>query len=587
MIKGTPVSPGVAHGTAYVLACAERTAGPRRTIEAADVQVELARFEASVAVAEKELLALRDTVGEKIGASEAEIFAAQALLATDPTFRRQVSALVSEKRVNVEAALAEVIEKFTRAFDEIPDPYLRERAVDVRDVGRRVLAALIQERTADPLDIPTDAVIVADELLPSVTARLDVGRARAFVTERGGKFSHTSILARSLATPAVVGIPDASTRIKTGDKLIVDGFTGVVFIDPGDSVRREYGRLESEIRSHKEGLRHLIDLPAVTRDGTQVALLANASKFADTEAALLYNAGGIGLYRTEFGFSIRAQLPTEDEQYEFLERAAERFHPRKVVFRLLDIGGDKDLPYFPLPAARNPSLAQRGIRLLLRHPEVLRSQLRAFLRVGAKHPISILMPMVGGLDEVRATRAVIRDVARELRAEGKDFNPDTPLGAMIEVPAAALIAHSLAREVDFFSLGTNDLVQYALAADRENEAIAPYYQPLHPGVLRLITFVVDAAAAAGRPLTICGDMAGEPAYTDLLLGLGLRELSVAPGEMLEVKGRIRDADLGRARDLARAALELGTAGEIEALLQEAGGRDAMMPVPSPASAGEG
>ena len=570
MIKGTPVSSGVAHGTAYVLACAHRMAGPRRTIAADEIAGELERFETARAGAEKDLLALKATVSEKIGASEADIFAAQALLLADPAFRNQVSALVRDKRVNAEAAVAEVIEKFTRAFDEISDPYLRERAVDVRDVGRRVLAALIEERAPETLNIPSGSIVVAEELLPSVTARLEVGRARAFVTERGGKFSHTSILARSLGTPAVVGVTEASTRIKTGDPLIVDGYTGVVFIDPAESVRREYGRLEGEIRAHKQSLRHLIDLPAVTRDGTEIALLANVSKFADAEAALLYNAAGVGLYRTEFGFAIRGHFPTADEQFEFLNRAAERFHPRKLTFRLLDIGGDKDLPYFPLPAAHNPLLAQRGIRLLLEHPEILKTQLRAFLRVSAQHPVQILMPMVGGVEEVRATRAVIREVERELAAEGKAFNPKTPLGAMIEVPAAALIAPALAREVDFFSLGTNDLVQYLLAADRENEGIARYYQPLHPGVLGLISSVVVAAAQSAKPVTICGDVAGDPFYTQLLLGLGLRELSVAPGEMLEVKDRIRNTDLDEARALAREAMALGSATEIEALLA---GRD--------------
>ena len=570
MIKGTPVSSGVAHGTAFVLACAHRTAGPRRTIAAADVEGELERFEAARARAEMDLLALKETVSEKIGASEADIFAAQALLVADPAFRNQVTALVRDKRVNAEAAVAEVVEKFTRAFDEISDAYLRERAADVRDVGRRVLAALIEDLAPETLNIPADSIVVAEELLPSVTARLEVGRARAFITERGGKFSHTSILARSLGMPAVVGIAEASTRIKTGDHLIVDGYTGVVFVDPAESVQREYGRLEREIRDHKQSLRHLVDLPAVTRDGTEISLVANVSKFADAEAALLYNAGGVGLYRTEFGFAIRGHLPSEEEQFEFLNRAAERFHPRKLTFRLLDIGGDKDLPYFPLPAAHNPLLAQRGIRLLLEHPQILKTQLRAFLRISAQHPVQILIPMVGGIEEVRATRAVIREVERELTAEGKPFNPKTPLGAMIEVPAAALIATALAREVDFFSLGTNDLVQYLLAADRENEGIARYYQPLHPGVLGLIASVVAAAAASARPVTICGDVAGDPFYTQLLLGLGLRELSVAPGEMLEVKDRIRNTDLAEARELARAALALGSASEIEAMLE---GRD--------------
>jgi phosphotransferase system enzyme I (PtsI) len=566
MYRGTPVSSGIAHGTAFVLACAQRAAAPRRTIRPAEIDGEVARFEAAVAAAEKELAALKKAVSEKIGSSEADIFVAQALVLGDAAFRNQVLGLVRDKQVNVEAAIAEVIERFTRTFDEIPDPYLRERAADIRDVGRRVLAALIEEQAPEKLDVPMGSIVVADELLPSITARLELGAARAFVTERGGKFSHTSILARSMGMPAVAGIAQAPLKIKTGDRLIVDGVSGVVFVNPAESVQREYDRLENEIRAHRDEQRYLLDLPAVTRDGGAIALYANVSKLADTEAALMVKAEGIGLYRTEFGFSIRNAFPTEDDQYGVFKRAAERFHPRKVVFRLLDIGGDKSLPYFPLPASRNPSLAQRGIRLLLKHPEVLKGQLRAFLRVGADHPVSILMPVVGGIEEVRETRAVLKEVQRELAAEGKPFNPAMPLGAMIEVPSAALVARSLAREVDFFSLGTNDLVQYTLAADREDEAIAPYYQPLHPAVLRLIQTLVEAAAGAGRPLSICGDMAGNPSYTELLVGLGLRELSVSPGELLGVKERVRAISLAEARQLAGAALELGSATEITALL---------------------
>jgi len=566
MLRGTAVSPGIAHGKAYVLACADRAAAPRRSIAAADVDAEIARLDGALAHGEQELRALEKSVAEKIGASEAGIFTAQALVLGDPAFRNQVTAVVREKLVNVEAALSQVIERFSRSFDEVPDPYLRERAADIRDVGRRVLAALIEERGDDGVDVPEGSIVVADELMPSVTARLELGRVRAFVTERGGKFSHTSILARSLGTPAVAGVPGASREIRTGDRVIVDGVSGVVFVDPAPDVRREYDRLEAEIRSGKERLRELVDLPAVTLDGTRVALYANASKLADTEAALLHGAEGIGLYRTEFGFSVRRALPTEDEQYDVLRRAAERLHPRKVVFRLLDVGGDKELPYLPLAAARNPSLAQRGIRFLLAHPDILRSQLRAFLRVSADHPVSILVPVVGGVEDVRRARAALALAQAELRAEGKPFDPKTPLGAMIEVPSAALVARSLAREVDFFSLGTNDLVQYLLAADREDEGMAAYYQPLHPAVLRLIAGVVDAAAREGRPLTICGDMAGEPLYTELLVGLGLRELSVAPGELLDVKNRVRLMKLEGARELARQALELGSAAEIEALL---------------------
>ena len=290
------------------------------------------------------------------------------------------------------------------------------------------------------------------------------------------------------------------------------------------------------------------------------------SAFADTEAADRSRADGIGLYRTEFGFFIRPQLPTEDEQYEFLERAAARFDPRPVTLRLLDVGGDKQLPTLPLPYARNPSLSQRGIRLLLEHRAILRAQLAAFLRVSAHHPVSILLPVVGGLEDVRRARAVIREVQAELRARGLRFDRDTPIGAMIEVPSAALMVPTLAREVDFFSLGTNDLAQYLLAVDCEDERVANYYQPLHPSVLRLIQSVADDARTAGRELTICGEMAGIAAYAELLLGLGLRRFSVAPSQLLEVKNTIRSVRLDEAERLARGALELGTAEEIEALV---------------------
>jgi phosphotransferase system enzyme I (PtsI) len=492
------------------------------------VESEIARLEAGLARAEEELLALQRAVGERIGPAEGDIFGAQALLVRDPSLRGQVVRMVQEERINVEAALSETIDKLTRAFDGIADAYLRERAVDVRDVGHRVLSALVGGQGAASLNIPEGTILVSEELLPSTTARLEFGRSRGFVTERGGKFSHGSILARSLGVPAVTGIADAPRRIKSGDRIVVDGFTGVVFVNPEPSVLREYERLESEIRAYREELRHLVDLPSVTLEGTPIPLLANVSKYSDTEAALLYNAEGVGLYRTEFGFSVRSAFPSEDDQYEFLKRAAERLHPRRVVFRLLDLGGDKDLPYFRLPMTRNPSLGPRGIRLLLRYPEVLRAQLRAFLRVSAEHPVSILLPVVSGLEEVRETRRILRQVQDGLAQAGTPFDRAIPVGAMIEVPSAALLVRALAREVDFFSLGTN----------------------------------------ACRELTICGEMGGEPLYTELLLGLGLRQLSVAPGELLDVKNAIRKVRLDEARELALEALELDSAAEVEAMLRQ-------------------
>jgi len=568
MLKGTGVSAGVAQGTAYVVTCGYRSAVPQRNIRAAEVDGERRRLDSAVARAEADLLALQEDVREKIGATQADIFGAQRLILGDASLRDRVLRAVEEKRINVEAAVSDVFEDYTRNLESAPDGYLRARAPDIQDVRRRVISALAMGAGSASPEIPDGAIVVSDELLPSATARLQLEHVRAFVTARGSKFSHSSILARSLGTPAVVGVPAALAQIKTGDRLIVDGVAGVVFVNPESSIEREYDRLAADLKSAKEELRHLVDLSSVTLDGTTLPLLANVNKFSDTEAALLYNADGIGLYRTEFTFSIRNAFPTEDEQFEFLERAAERMHPRKLVFRLVDLGGDKILPYFPLPPSRNPSLAERGIRLLLRHVDVLKTQLRAFLRVSARHPVSILLPVVIGIEDVRQVREVLRQVQYELAAEEKGFNPAIPIGAMIEVPSAALMTRTLAKEVDFLSLGTNDLVQYVLAADREDESTAPYYQPLHPAVLRLIESVVEGARSAGRELAICGEMAGDPLHTALLLGLGLRELSVAPGQMLEVKDAIRRTRLDEAWRLASIALELGSAAEVEALLNE-------------------
>jgi phosphotransferase system enzyme I (PtsI) len=577
MLSGTGVSAGVARGTAFVVACGDRSAIAQRSIAPSEVDAERERFDRALARAAEELKALQDDVGERLGRTQGDIFGAQALVVADPALRDQVLAIVREQRVNVEAALAQVIDTYTRALDAIPDTYLRERGADVRDVGRRVLSALIGRQGPEGLGIPAGAIVVAEELLPSVTARMELGHARAFVMERGNRFSHTSILARSMGTPAVVGVPEASLRIRTGQRVIVDGTAGTVFVDPDPSVEREYERVEAVLRAESAELHRLARLPSVTEDGTAVPLLANLNKLAEADVALRHGAEGVGLFRTEFGFSIAAALPSEDEQYDLLFRAASRFNPRPVVFRMLDLGGDKILPYFPLPPSRNPSLAERGIRLLLRHLDVLKPQLRAFLRVSADHPVSILIPVVGGVDEVREVRALVRQVQGELSADGRRFRPDVPLGAMIEVPSAALTARALAREVDFLSLGTNDLVQYVLAADREDERVASYYQPLHPAVLRLIGAVVEAADAAGRELTICGEMAGDPLHTELLLGLGLRSLSVAPGEMLAVRSAIRRTRLAAAKALAERAVELGSSAEVEALLRARGAESAGSP----------
>lgn len=567
LLKGIGVSPGVAQGTAFVLLATHNRAVPRRALKEDEIPAELERFDTALARAEADLLELRLSLLDQLPA-EAEIFAAQALLVRSSHLVEPVRACVDKQRLNIEAAVSETLNELIATLTGVADPVLRERAADLRDLRTRLLSVLVAERPGGELAIPHGSVVIADELLPSVSACLDLDRVRALVTERGGRSSHASILARARGLTAVAGIAGATEQIKTGEHVIVDGITGIAIVDPDAKIAHEYDRIAANIHAYRNGLQQLIDLPSVTADGVTISLLANVSAFADTEAADRSRADGIGLYRTEFGFAIRPKLPTEDEQYEFLERAAARFDPRPVTFRLLDIGGDKELPTFPLPQARNPSLSRRGIRLLLDHPAVLRTQLAAFLRVSALHPVSILVPVVGGLEEIRRTRAIMREVQSELRARGIRFDRDTPLGAMIEVPSAALMIPALSREIDFFSLGTNDLTQYLLAVDREDERSADCYQPLHPAMIRLIQSVAEAAAAAGRELTICGEVAGIAANAELLLGLGLRRFSVAPGQLLEVKNAIRGVRLDQAERLASRALALDTAAEIEALVAE-------------------
>src|SRR5262249_42915712 len=528
---------------------------------------EIERLRQAVSDAVAQLSTLQSGGKERLGAEAAEIFNAQGLILQDPNFNERTANLIRSRRINAEAALAEVIDRYSRAMSEVQNGYIRERAADIRDLGRRILALLIKRQATEGLCIPDGSGVVADELLPSVTAALDTGRVRGFVTERGGRTSHAAILARTNGTPAVSGIKGAPTEIRTGDYVVVDAIAGAVIVNPKPSVIREYEKLEAEFEAYQSSLKSLLDLPTRTKDGGSVTLLANIGKIADTEAALLFKAEGVGLYRTEFSFLIRSQLPSEDELYTAWKTVADRLQPRPVVFRVLDIGADKTLPSLPLPPAANPSLSKRGIRLMLSHPEILRTQLRSLLRLSATHPVSLLLPMMGAVEEAAATRKMLDEAKDQLRREGKQFNPNTPLGAMIETPAAALTVCPLAQVVDFFSVGTNDLVQYLLAADRQDPEMGPYYDPLHPAVLATLRRVVEDARAVGKEISICGDMAGDPLYTELLLGLGLRSFSVAPGEILELKNAIRSVDLSEAAKLASRALECGTIAEVSALIK--------------------
>lgn len=561
VIRGTAVSTGIARGAAVVLGERGLATAPRRTIAEAEVGGELAKFQAALREATNTLTALQQDVLAKIGRREAAIFDAQILMLRDPAFITEVQTRCTTRHINIEAAVAEVIQRFTQMFGAIDDVYMRERAADVRDVGRRVLDILLAQH-GSASELPAGSILVAPELLPSDTARMNLEAVRGIVTERGGKTSHTAILTRSLGLPAVVGAEGATLRIRNGDTLIVDGTAGSIFINPRASVAQEYERLETQLRAYREELKELVDLPATTLDGVTVRIAANIGKAADAEAAALFHADGVGLYRTEFNFLIRDRCPTADEQLAIYETVAGRLAPQQVVLRILDLGSDKALPYFPLPQEANPALGLRGVRLLLKHRALLDPQLEAVIRLHATHNVAICLPCISGLEEIHAVREAIGDARERVRAGGHACRDGLQLGAMIETPAAAVLARDLAREVDFLSVGTNDLIQHLLMADRSSHEMLEYYDPLHPAVVRTLRAILDAAALENKPVTVCGEMAGNPAYTALLLGLGVRSLSVTPGEVLEIKRTVRGLRTGDARALANTLLQLPTAAAI-------------------------
>ena len=564
MLKGECLSPGLGRGTACLL---ERTGASPRTVRPRtdDLGAEASRFAEACRRSAASLERMRSVVGANVGSGVASILEAQELLLRDAAFLDLVSKRIEERGLSAEAAVGQVVEELDQALGEALDPYLRERGADLRDVGERVVLELTDG--ARDLDLPDGAILVAAELAPSVVATLDPRKVRGVVTELGAKASHAAILLRSLGIPAVGGIAGLAGAVPPGSSVLIDAIAGLVFVEPGERVRREYERLEVDLAAHDALLAKEASRPAITADGVAIRVAANLGKAADTEAAVRAGADGVGLYRTEFAFDIRGHFPTEDEQTAILRGVAERLEGKPVAVRLLDIGAEKTFPYFPLPAVANPALHLRGTRLLLAHPDVLRTQLRAVLRVGADHPVSVLLPMVGGVEEVRKVKEALAVAMAELRREGLAFDESLPLGAMIEVPSAAVVAEDLAREVDFLSLGTNDLVQYLLAADREEAAMSGYYRALHPAVLRTVRSVVVAARRARKELTLCGEMAADPLYTELLLGLGLRSFSVPPRQLGAVRHEVRRVSIRAATALARRVSSLPTRNEIRRALE--------------------
>ena len=567
MILGEVASSGLARGRALRCDCAKRRVTPRRQIAEADTESELARFDEAVAAVEKKLQRVQAGVRNALGSTEAAIFEAQILLVRDVELRRAVHDVCLVKRMNVEAALDEAIQRLAAVFDQLVDVYFRERAADLREVGKRLLDHLASRSFSELPADPEGSVLVTNELFASVVAQLEGRGVRGLIVERRGLTAHATILARALGIPMLVNVPHAMEKISAGDLLIVDALAGRAFINPKPDILLVYDRLDADLQAHQNALDDLVDLPAMTADGVEIKLSANIGQTADAEVASRVRADGAGLYRTEFAFLAQDNFPSEAEQYRVYRATAEHLQQGELVIRLLDLGSDKPLSYFPLPREANPALGCRGIRLLLAHPEILHTQLRAILRLSATHPVSLLLPMMRGVDELRATKAAIERVKLELSAAGMSFNPAIPLGAMIETPSAAILVAQLADEVDFFSIGTNDLVQYLLAADRINGEADSAYEPLHPAILQTLAMLAKTARSKDKPISLCGEIASDPVYTALLIGLGFRCFSVSPGRLLEIKHAIRSTYLNAASEFASGVLSLNCVPDIRAQVQ--------------------
>lgn len=564
MKTGIAASPGIAIGKVWV---SEQIELDIPTHHVYDPDEEIARFQQAVQKANQQVNELREQAKLYLSEHEAAIFDAHMMLLRDPELTQAIVQHIKEEHFNAAKAVQSAIKLFVDSFEQIDMDYMRERAVDIRDVGMRVLRILLDIEPRSLEDLTEPVLIVAHDLTPSDTAQMNRKNVLGFATDIGGRTSHSAIMARSLEIPAVVGLKNISQEVRHGDCLIVDGDEGTVIVQPTEAQLAEYRQRQEAIVEEKRELQTLVHEPSVSADGVQVQLAANIGSPTDAEIASQAGAEGIGLFRTEFLYMDRDELPSEAEQFAAYKQVAEIMGNRPIVIRTLDIGGDKDLPHFKLPEEVNPFLGYRAIRLCLDRPELFRTQLRAILRASIYGNIKIMYPMIATLEELRAANHMLNEVKKELLAKRIRFNADIDVGMMIEIPAAAFIADLLAEEVDFFSIGTNDLIQYTLAVDRMNEYIPHLYQPFHPALIRLIKQVIDAGHANGIWVGMCGEMAGDPLAIPILLGLELDEFSMGTISILPARKQLRNLRQTEMKSLADSALHKKTAEEVRELVE--------------------
>ncbi|EJG0137726.1 phosphoenolpyruvate--protein phosphotransferase [Staphylococcus pseudintermedius] len=564
IIKGIAASDGVAIAKAYLLVEPDLSFSNEKTDQP---EAEVQKFNEALNNSKIELTKIRNHAEEQLGADKAAIFDAHLLVLDDPELIQPIEEKIKNESASAPQALTEVTQNFITIFESMDNEYMKERAADIRDVAKRVLAHILGVELPNPSIIDESVIIVAHDLTPSDTAQLNKQYVQGFVTNIGGRTSHSAIMSRSLEIPAVVGTKSISESVQQGDMVIVDGLTGDVIVNPSDDEIKAYQHKRESFFADRESLKQLRDEPSKTLDGHEVELAANIGTPNDLEGVHNNGAEGIGLYRTEFLYMGRDNMPTEDEQFEAYKKVLESMKGKRVVVRTLDIGGDKELPYLNLPEEMNPFLGYRAIRLCLDQPEIFRPQLRALLRASAYGKLNIMFPMVATIQEFRDAKALLLEEKENLKQEGVEVSDDIELGIMVEIPATAALADVFAKEVDFFSIGTNDLIQYTMAADRMSERVSYLYQPYNPSILRLIKQVIDASHQEGKWTGMCGEMAGDETAIPLLIGLGLDEFSMSATSILKARRQIKDLSRTEMVQLADRALNCATVDEVVDLVK--------------------
>lgn len=564
-MKGLATSPGIGIGKAFLYK------EPLLEISKKDIgseEVEIDRFKKAIEQAKSEIDKLYEITLKSVGEKEAEIFSAHKMMLEDPEFIGGAEKKIRQEKVNAEWAVSEVANKFITMFENIEDEYLKARAADLDDVSKRVLRILLDIEPVDLLSIDKDTIIIAEDLTPSDTAQMNKENVQGIITELGGRTSHTSIIARTLDIPAISGAKDVLNTVNSGDFLIIDGDTGEIILDPSENQKQEYRKKQEEIKEFKKKLKEMIGKESKSKDGHKVEIAGNIGTPKDIHKVLQQDGEGVGLFRTEFLYMDRDRLPTEEEQFESYKTVAEKLEGNPLVIRTLDVGGDKEIPYLNLPKEMNPFLGYRAIRLCLDRLDIFKTQLRAILRASHYGNIKIMFPMISSIEEVKKAKAIVEKVKEELKEENIPFKEDLEIGIMVEIPAVAIHSKAFAKEVDFFSIGTNDLIQYTVAVDRGNQNISDLYSQYHPAVLRLINMTIKNGHNEGIWVGMCGEVAGDPKLIPLLLAMGLDEFSMSASSILRARYLIRNTSKAEVKEKLNEVLNLSTSEDVEEFIDK-------------------